>query len=33
VLGLHLAAVIWHHFVKRDGVLGRMLPLRRPAAI
>ena len=33
VFALHLAAVIWHHFVKRDGVLARMLPMRRPAAI
>jgi cytochrome b561 len=24
VLALHLAAVIWHRYVKRDGVLARM---------
>lgn len=26
VLALHLAAVCWHRFVKRDGVLARMWP-------
>ena len=26
VVGLHLAAVLWHQWVKRDGVLSRMLP-------
>ncbi len=28
VLSLHIAAVIWHHFVKKDEVLSRMLPPR-----
>lgn len=28
VVGLHVAAALYHHFVKRDGVLQRMLPLR-----
>ncbi len=28
VLVAHIAAVAWHHFVKRDEVLGRMLPSR-----
>ena len=31
VVGLHVAAALYHHFVKRDGVLRRMLPMRRPA--
>ena len=26
VVGLHVAAVIWHHVVRRDGVLSRMWP-------
>ena len=26
VLTLHLAAVIWHRYIKRDGVLARMWP-------
>lgn len=30
MVGLHLAAVAWHRFVRRDGVLARMWP-RRPA--
>jgi cytochrome b561 len=25
---LHAAAALWHHFVRRDGVLQRMLPAR-----
>ncbi|UGY19201.1 cytochrome b [Bradyrhizobium septentrionale] len=29
VLAAHVAAVAWHHFVKKDEVLGRMLPPRR----
>lgn len=28
VVGLHVAAALYHHFVKRDGVLRRMLPMR-----
>jgi len=27
-VGLHVLAALYHHFVKRDGVLQRMLPLR-----
>ena len=26
-VGLHVLAALYHHFVKRDGVLQRMLPL------
>ena len=26
VVGVHIAAVVWHRFVKRDSVLSRMLP-------
>ena len=26
VVGLHIAAVVWHRLVKRDSVLARMLP-------
>lgn len=26
VVGLHVAAVVWHHVVKRDSVLSRMIP-------
>lgn len=26
---LHIAAALWHHFVRHDGVLRRMLPQRR----
>jgi cytochrome b561 len=28
VAGLHALAALWHHFFLRDGVLGRMWPLR-----
>ena len=28
VVGLHVAAVVWHQFVRRDGVLSRMWPRR-----
>ena len=31
VVGLHVVAALYHHFVKRDGVLRRMLPLRGAA--
>jgi cytochrome b561 len=31
VVGLHVLAALYHHFVKRDGVLRRMLPLRGAA--
>lgn len=27
---VHVAAVLWHQFVRRDGLLLRMRPLRRP---
>ena len=30
-VGLHVVAALYHHFVKRDGVLQRMLPLRGAA--
>lgn len=30
-VGLHVAAALYHHFVKRDGVLQRMLPMLRGA--
>jgi cytochrome b561 len=26
VVGLHAAAALWHHFVRKDDVLRRMLP-------
>jgi cytochrome b561 len=26
---LHIAAALWHHFIRRDGVLAAMLPMRR----
>ncbi len=29
VVGLHIAAVAWHHLVKRDSVLSRMAPRLR----
>ena len=29
LLVLHIAAALWHHFVKRDNLLSRMLPARR----
>ncbi|WP_315743385.1 MULTISPECIES: cytochrome b [unclassified Bradyrhizobium] len=32
VVGLHVAAALFHHVVRRDDVLTRMLPHRRPAA-
>lgn len=28
LVAAHVAAALWHHFVRRDGVLRRMLPLR-----
>jgi cytochrome b561 len=27
--GLHGLAALWHHFVQKDGILGRMWPLRK----
>ena len=32
LLFLHVAAALKHHFVDRDGVLGRMLPFLRRGA-
>lgn len=29
IVVLHVAAALWHHFVRRDGVILRMLPARR----
>lgn len=29
LIALHVAAALWHQFVRRDGVLARMLPGRR----
>jgi cytochrome b561 len=26
VVGLHVAGALWHQYVRRDGVLSRMLP-------
>jgi cytochrome b561 len=26
LIGLHIAAGLYHHFIRRDGVLQRMLP-------
>ena len=31
LVGLHVLAALYHHFVKRDGVLRRMLPLASSA--
>jgi len=31
VAGLHALAALWHHFVRRDTVLARMLPVRNRA--
>jgi cytochrome b561 len=30
LVGAHVAAALWHHFVAKDGVLQRMWPERRP---
>jgi len=29
--GMHEAAALWHHFFMRNGVLGRMWPMREGA--
>lgn len=29
LIGLHVAAVLYHHLIRRDGTLGRMLPVIR----
>ena len=31
LIAVHIAAALKHHFIDRDGVLARMLPLRRKA--
>jgi Prokaryotic cytochrome b561 len=31
LIGLHVAAALWHHHVRRDDTLRRMLPWRRAA--
>jgi cytochrome b561 len=30
LIGLHAAAALWHHYVRRDNVLRSMLPVARP---
>jgi len=32
LVGLHVAAALWHQYARRDGTLERMLPWGRPAA-
>lgn len=29
IVSIHISSALWHHFVRRDGVLYAMLPLRR----
>lgn len=24
----HIGAALWHHYIRRDGLIGRILPLR-----
>lgn len=31
LVGIHALAALWHHFVRRDGILLRMWPARRDA--
>ena len=31
LIGVHAAAALWHHFVRRDGVLNSMLPWQSAA--
>src|SRR2546423_11710167 len=33
VVGVHGLAALWHHFVRRDGVLAAMLPTRNGIAL
>jgi len=33
LIGLHIAAALFHHFVRKDGVLAAMMPNRRPAGV
>ncbi|QIB34806.1 cytochrome b [Ancylobacter pratisalsi] len=28
IVALHVAAALWHHFIRRDGLIARMLPAR-----
>jgi len=28
-VALHVAAALWHQFIRRDGLMGRMRPGRR----
>lgn len=28
LVGLHVLGALWHHFIARDGIFGRILPLR-----
>ena len=28
LVGLHVAAALWHHFIARDGIFARILPIR-----
>lgn len=32
LIALHVLAALWHHWMRRDGVLASMLPLVRPRA-
>lgn len=32
IVALHVGAALWHHFVRRDGLLARMSTRRRPAS-
>lgn len=32
LIALHVLAALWHHAIRRDGVLASMLPLLRPRA-
>src|SRR5215469_13188410 len=35
LIGIHVLAALWHHFIRRDGILARMWPAgtgRRPSA-
>jgi hypothetical protein len=33
LVGAHAGAALWHHFVRRDGVLAAMLPIGESPAI
>ena len=32
LVAMHILAALWHHLIRRDGVLAAMLPVVRPAA-